>query len=277
MKKAAIEIFKNIVGNTEYIFKKLKYPKDELVVLCMHSTPADHQRQFENIVEFLLKHFTALDPKQLDEYYSGKLKNGPYVLFTFDDGLKNNLQATKALEKRGLKALFFVVPEFIKSQNQKAFYLKNIRPITDPAFDKELEDFTAMSFDDLRMLQKNGHLVGSHSSSHTLHNKMSMSELTSEIVDCKMVLARELSVSPNTFCSINNTSLSVNSEAKKMISENYNFHFTTFPGFNGTDKNRQIIYRRNIEVNWPIGKIKFSLGQVDLARWTFAIQQFRDL
>ena len=277
MKRAAIEIYKNIVGNAEYTFKKLNYPADELVVLCMHSTPCDHQHKFELILDFLLKHFTILDPNQIDEYYQGNLKNGPYLLFTFDDGLKNNLYAAQLLEKRGLRAMFFIVPEFIRSNDQKTFYIKNIRPITDPSFDKEPEDFVAMSFDDLRTLQSSGHIIGSHTSCHTLNRDMNKIQIENEIIQSKDAIMSELKIEPTSFCSINNTTVSVNSIAKKMIAENYRFHFTTFPGLNSTSKESQIIFRRNIEVNWPLGKIKFSLGQVDLARWSDEIRRFRAL
>jgi len=277
MKKLIAEIFKNIAGNGEYFFRKLKYPSDELLVLCMHSTPLEWQSEFEKIISFLLRHFKTLDPKKLNEYFAGQLNDGPYILFTFDDGLKNNLYAAHSLEQRGLNAIFFIVPEFVQSSNQKEFYLKNIRPVTDAAFDKAEEDFTAMSFNDLHNLQNAGHEIGSHTSSHAMDLRMSDTKLFHEIIDCKIILQYELNIVPTSFCSVNNTSHSVNSEAKKLISHHYMYHFTTFPGLNRKDKNKQLIHRRNIEVNWTLGKIKFSLGQFDLVRWFASIQQFRDL
>lgn len=261
----------------EYFIKKLKYPSDELVVLCMHSTPADHNSEFEKIINFLLLHFEPMNPKNLEQYYSGTMKNGPYVLFTFDDGLKNNLNAARALQKRGIYAIFFVVPEFIKSARQKEYYLKNIRPVTDPDFDKEVEDFAAMSFEDLRQLQQSGHVIGAHTSTHRMTREMNEAELSGEVIACKESLTAALGSAPQTFCSINNTSASVSARAKKMIAENYDFHFTTFPGLNSAAKNKQLIFRRNIEVNWPLSRIKFALGQADFPRWSSSIQQFRDL
>ncbi len=277
MKRFLVDTYKNLAGFSEYAFRKLTYPKNELIVLCMHSTPDDRLQHFSSLVDFICKHFKPLSPAQLDDYYNQHLTDGPYVLFTFDDGLKNNLKAAQVLSSKHISALFFLVPAFISSTSQKEFYMRNIRPAIDESVDRLEEDFTAMSYENLKLLKRDGHYFGAHSMTHTLHNEMLGDDLRIEIANCKTVLEQNIGCEIDSFCSINNTSLSINAAGKKVIDENYRFHFTTFPGLNSSEKNRHLILRRNIEVHWSLGKIKFALGQADLGRWKAEIHRFRQL
>jgi hypothetical protein len=54
-------------------------------------------------------------------------------------------------------------------------------------------------------------------------------------------------------------------------------HFTTFPGLNAETKNGRLIYRRNIELDWSLGMIKYALGKWDLSRWRGEIERFQQL
>ncbi|MFN0033303.1 MAG: polysaccharide deacetylase family protein [Flavobacteriales bacterium] len=277
MKQLLADIYKQLAGSTEYLFRGFHYASDELIVLCMHSTPKSHLPQFEQLLDFLLQHFKPLPPEDLRSYYHGELADGPYVLFTFDDGLRNNLHAANALHMRGIHAYFFLVPGFIQSSNQAEYYQKNIRPAINRKVDKLEEDFEAMSVDEVKKLLADGHSIGVHSYTHTLHGDMNGEELQHEVIESKAALESMFACRLNSFCSINHTTHSVNAICKRMIESNYTFHFTTYPGLNAEEKKPQLIYRRNIEVHWPMGKIKFALGQADLDRWKPVVAHFQHL
>ena len=271
------DIIKSSIGHLEFFSGGWKYRADELLVLCMHSTPADRMKSFAVITDDLLKHFKPLHPNQLEAYYRGELQEGPYVLFTFDDGLKNNLPVAEFLHSRGLGAFFFLVPDFISSNEQMLYYRKNIRPIIDPTLDKLDEDFSAMSQEDVLNLLKHGHQIGSHTMSHLLRNTATAEEVNREVVESQKLLKAWFGCDVNSFCSVIQTTISVNAMAKSAIEQQYKFHFTTFPGLNGAEKNPRMIFRRNIEVNWSKGKIRFALGQWDLRRWKPQILHFLSL
>lgn len=271
------DIIKSSIGHLEFYSGGWKYRADELLVLCMHSTPADRMKSFALITDDLLKHFKPLHPSQLEAYYHGELLEGPYVLFTFDDGLKNNLHVAEFLHSRGLGAFFFLVPDFISSNEQMLYYRKNIRPIIDPTLDKLDEDFSAMSQEDVLNLLKHGHQIGSHTMSHLLRNTATAEEVNREVVESQKLLKAWFGCDVNSFCSVIQTTISVNAMAKSAIEQQYKFHFTTFPGLNGAEKNPRMIFRRNIEVNWSKGKIRFALGQWDLRRWKPQILHFLSL
>jgi peptidoglycan/xylan/chitin deacetylase (PgdA/CDA1 family) len=274
MKKKLIDFYKSVLGFTEFAIGGWNYPKDELVVLCMHSTPADQEQAFFAMLEFILKQFKPLDPAALNDYFDGKLSNGPYVLFTFDDGLKNNLHVAKWLESKGIHAYFFLVPAFMLSDEPINYYRKNIRQLVDHSFDKLDDDFSPMNVGDINKLIQAGHKVGSHTYTHLMRKESDEKALLHEIVDSKNELERVLNIPADAFCSPINSAISVSSSAKALIAKNYEFHFTTFPGLHSELREKQLIFRRNIEVNWPLNKIKFALGQWDLRRWKPVLEEY---
>lgn len=251
----------------EFTFTQLRYPGNELIVLCMHSTPADRTEQFNRKVDWITKRFTPLHPDQLPDYFSGKLSNGPYVLFTFDDGLKNNLHAARALANRSIGAVFFIVPKFIEAQDGHRYYTQYIRPIVDRKVDHEAEDTLPMDRDELEALVQMGHRIESHTLTHRMNLAMASDELDDEINGSADWITKQLNLNVNAFCSPNNTLFSVGTVAKQKIAERYAYHYTTLPGLNAIEQNPQFICRRNIEVHWPMGKVLFALGKWDLARW----------
>jgi peptidoglycan/xylan/chitin deacetylase (PgdA/CDA1 family) len=269
MKRALIQLYKSTLGHTERLFGRLP-SENELLVACMHSTPKDRLADFEKLVETLRKRFTFLDPSDLPLYLENpnNFTNGPYFLFTFDDGLANNLESAKVLAAHKIKAIYFVVPDFIDSTDQNAYYRANIRPIVDEKIDHETSDTTAMSWSDLAALAKMGHCIGNHTKTHCLHQGMSIQEIEAELSYTDIKIQEKIGAQPLFFASPNNTLESVGNAAAQVILRNKYFHFTTIPGLHARGENpKNWIYRRNIEVHWGQGAIEFALGSFDLSRW----------
>ena len=130
--------------------------KNELVVLNFHGTQKKFIKEFENKIAFLAQHFEFLSPSNIPDYQNRKLKNEkPFVLLTFDDGIKNNLYAAEILNKMQIKALFFVIPGFINEnvKDQKIIFSKKIFvQLLIRILIQKREDFTAMSWNDLQKL-----------------------------------------------------------------------------------------------------------------------------
>lgn len=275
-----IQAIKSIVGQAEFAIQGgYGYGRGELIVVCMHSTPQDRIAEFSDLVTQLTKHFKPLHPSRLRDYFSGTggVSDGPYILFTFDDGLKNNLLSAKILAEKQMQAIYFVVPDFIDAANQDQYYRTNIRPLVDEKIDHEPEDTTAMSIEDLKMLVSLGHVIGSHTSSHLLAAGQSENQLVRELVDSKRIIEEWIGQPVLHFASPNNSLLSVDKAAAEFIAANYVFHHTTLPGINESNENPQCIFRRNIEVFWTKGQIRFALGHWDLARWKRRTDSFQAL
>jgi peptidoglycan/xylan/chitin deacetylase (PgdA/CDA1 family) len=272
---------KAILGQMSILFDKFSYKSNELVVLNYHSTPKKFIHNFEHQLAIFQKHFDIINPSDLENYFNDKLvSKRPKLIYSFDDGLKNNLYAAQVLKKNNIQAFYFLVPDFIetKTSEQKQFYIKNIRPIINPLIDSEDEDFQALNWNEIIKLINEGNRIGSHTKSHTLiSGKASYFEAQKEIVESKQDLERNTGFKISAFCSINNTLVSVGQLEKKLINENYKFHFTTLPGYNSINKSPYFIKRRNIECYWPDGAVYFALGKCDLARWVKKLELYEQL
>jgi peptidoglycan/xylan/chitin deacetylase (PgdA/CDA1 family) len=277
MKKLLADTYKAVIGNAELMLTGLKNDPSELMVLCMHSTPKDRLHDFSNLCDRLMRHFKPIRASEIGDWFDGRLSDGPYLLFTFDDGLKNNLGAAEILNKRNITAYFFLVPAFMEASDGRLYYRTNIRKVIDPAYDHEPEDFLPMNVEDIKGLLSHGHKIGSHTMTHLLRSGMDHEQIRYEIAGSREWLQRTFSTDADAFCSPINTTMSVDQYAKEIIRKEYRFHFTTYPGLNAEFRDPQMICRRNIETDWSFGKISFAAGRWDLKRWRAGIEQFRSL
>lgn len=279
IKRIAARAIKQVLGSLEYRFTGLRIPQNELLVLCIHSTPRKFDPELKDFLGWIANRFVPFHPDDLQDYFDRpeKFADGPYVLLTFDDGLLNNFLTASVLEESGFHGLFFVVPDFIDAEDPASYYRQHIRPDIDQQVDSREEDFSPMNWGDLRTLIRRGHRVGCHSMTHRLWHSMAPDELRTEILSGRERISLELGVHDMAFCSPNNTLLSVNREAAAMIRENFTFHFTTFPGLNSELRDPQLVLRRNVEVFWPRSLQWFSIGAWDLKRWSPVIEEYRKI
>jgi peptidoglycan/xylan/chitin deacetylase (PgdA/CDA1 family) len=273
-------IVKSILGNIEFLFSTTKNESCSLFVVNYHGTQKKFISNFERQLIFFQKNYTLISPEQLDDFYSNKLEQKKYLLITFDDGVKNNLNAKNILDKYNIKAYFFIIPDFIDTvkEKQNDFFLRNIRPTINPAIDQNNEDFNSLTWEEIQDILKKEHGIGSHTKSHHLiSNIASNTHSEQEIKDSKLLIEQKLNIKINSFCSINNTSESIGRKEKQIIEQNYEYHFTTFPGPNSPTSSKLLIKRANIESFWLLGAVKYALGSWDLKRWKRKIEEFESL
>lgn len=263
--------YKSIIGQTEWLFGFIrKSAKKDLVVCALHSVPVRFLGEFGKLIDWLKSHYTILHPNQVDDYsnHPEKYSDGPYLLLTFDDGLQNNLNAAELLATRGLSAIFFIVPEFVDSSESEQYYLTHIRPAPNYRIDSSIEDRSAMSWDGIKRVIELGHVIGSHSLTHSMHAAMKAADFEKEIIESKRILETKLSTKITHFATPNNTLAAANPRMSEVIQKHYSWHHTTIPGIQEpANLSRGYLYRRNIEVHWQRSIVKFSLGHFDLRRW----------
>jgi peptidoglycan/xylan/chitin deacetylase (PgdA/CDA1 family) len=274
-------IVKSIIGRIEKFFWRFQNTlnTETIIVLNYHSTPKKFIKKFEKQLLFYKKYFEFISPAQLDEFFDkGSINKSlkPKMLITFDDGLKNNIYAIEVLDRLKIKGLFFIVPDFVNSTNQKDYYLSKIRDFINPNVDSELEDFQAMNWNELDEVSKKGHVIGCHSMSHTMKNTNSQEELNLEIIQSKLHIEEKLNLQVDAFCAPNNSLFSVSSLAKKLINENYSYFHSTFPGDN-QDREKQFIKRSNVECFWPLGSVMQAIGGYERKRWMTEIEKYKEL
>lgn len=270
----ASHLAKALLGNfiAPFIIKE----KNRLIVLNYHGTQKKYLSNFKAQLDYYSKHFDFISPDEFEDYALGQLElKGQKLLLTFDDGIKNNLYAIDELNKRNISAYFFVVPGFVncKHKEQKDFFVQNIRPLINPNIDSLEEDFLSLNWSEIKKICER-HVIGCHTYSHTITSKEeNMEVLHKEIIEAKEIIESHVSKKVNSFCSINNTLLSVNAQAKQMIEKNYDFHFTTFGGINQPINSKRI-ERINVESHWLLGAVKFALSRLETKRWKEKIETY---
>ncbi len=274
-------LVKAVLGTIEWLFGNPN-PTGELVVINYHGTPLKFSSNFEKQLQFFQKEFTLIAPSDINSFYNNTITKSskPFLLLTFDDGVLNNLYAIDVLNKYNLKAYFFVVPDFIntKVELQKEYFITHIRPTIHSVIDNKDEDFKAIGWSELKKLANNGHQIGSHTKTHTLVNTDSVEKVQLEIIESKIIIEQEIQLETvNSFCSINDSSLSINKTSMDLVKKNYDYFFSTYPGSNLNDKNKLLIYRCNIESYWLLGAVKYAIGKWDQKRWAAKIHSFKKL
>lgn len=270
-------VLKAIIGN--FFSLSIFSPKNQLIVLNYHGTQIKFIDNFIYQIHYLKKKYEIITPTQFEELIL--LKNevkGKKVLLTFDDGIKNNLYAINELNKLGISVYLFAVPGFINTskEEQKFFFIRNIRPTIIPEIDSRPEDFMALSWDELIEISKN-HTIGSHTYSHTmLKNVLDEKKLKEELIQSKTVIENKIGIKVNSFCSINNTLLTIGKKESEIVQHNYQYHFTTFGG-NNLEIDPFLIKRINVECYWLKGAFKFALSPFEFYRWNKKILGFKHL
>ena len=209
---------------------------NRLRVLLYHDVPSNEEISFYNQLVWLKKNWNIVTPLEFEEMITGKIPIiGNNLLITFDDGLlSNRVVAEKILNPLGIKAIFFVISEFIKINNHidaREFVSENIIPKSSI---KDIpNDWRNLQWIDLSALISQGHTIGHHTKMHKrLSECISESELEEEIVlsakEVEMKLDIEIKHFAYTFGDID----SLSESALLLAGSQFNFVYSGLRGNN---------------------------------------------
>jgi glycosyltransferase involved in cell wall biosynthesis/peptidoglycan/xylan/chitin deacetylase (PgdA/CDA1 family) len=159
---------------------------NRLRVLALHDIPSNQEFALKKLLQELQKKWNIVSPKTFEEMILGNEPiQGNNLLITFDDGfISNRLVAEKVLNPLGIKAIFFVVTDFIDIKNvhdAHQFIAENMLP---KGKKEEIPiHWCNMQWEDLTALIEQGHTIGSHTKKHTrLSSCINKDELIEELV-----------------------------------------------------------------------------------------------
>ncbi|AXX16213.1 MULTISPECIES: polysaccharide deacetylase family protein [Leptospira] len=236
--------------------RSLKIKDDsELRVLLYHDIAGQERSRFRTQLEKISIDWKFISPEVFAEMVRGEKEIlGRNLLLTFDDGyLSNRIVAEEILEPLGIKALFFIISDFVdiqKKQEIRKFISNNIYP----SFTVEqVPDFWApMRWEDLEVLLHKGHSIGSHTKTHArLSEIASVDRLQDEILASKRKLENKLGIYINHFAYTFGDLDSFSKDALRMAKEHYEFIHT---GLRGDNK---------ISPTWAIRRESFSPSDTD--------------
>ena len=220
-----------------------------------HNIEKKNFQLVENNLTALKRNYNFINPKKLKKNSYPKGKNN--LLITFDDGFKSNFIFAKTiLKKLKIKGIFFIVTDFVNLNNKKnKLILKNILPGKNFLDNSQ---YNPMSWDDIRKLQKMGHVIGSHTKSHLkLSEIKSMTILKNQIISPISIFKKNKIKKPFFFAYSFGDFYSFNKECFDIAKSKYKFIFSGIRGDNC--KFSKIIFRDNIKDNYSLKTINFFI------------------
>jgi peptidoglycan/xylan/chitin deacetylase (PgdA/CDA1 family) len=224
-------------------------------ILMLHNIKKKNFRILETNLSELKKIYNFIDPSKLIKLKF--LKNKKNLLITFDDGFKSNfIFAKTVLKKLKIKGIFFIVTDLINSNNRKKKkIIENIFPGKNFS---NIPKYNTMSWNDLRNLEKMGHVIGTHTKSHIrLSEIKSLHNLRDQIISPINIFNKNKLKKPNFFAYSFGDFYSFNKKCFDVAKSKYKFVFSGIRGDN--IKPQKILYRDNIEDNYSLNTINFFL------------------
>ncbi len=210
--------------------------QDSLRVLLYHDIPPSDQTRFASQLHWLSKSWGFVTAEKFSAMVLGDEPiKGRNLLLTFDDGFASNrVVAEEVLNPMGIKALFFVVSDFMSLQNRedtRNFISKNIQPGSQA---KDLpETWGNMSWTDLEALLEQGHTIGAHTKTHARLSNINIEKnLEEEIVSCADILESNLGVTIDHFAYTFGDLASFSEEALIIAKRRFRFIYSGLRGDN---------------------------------------------
>ena len=256
-----------LLKNIFRVFGGYSKKKSRFRIINVHDILDNDFDKLEKILINLKKNWEFIDPLKLNDLDNTIDKN--YLLLTFDDGYKSQKVFTdKILNKLNIKAIFFIVTNFLNCKNQndaRRFVLKNI----DKNIKNNLNRYNEvdnMCNEDLLKLKSNSHVIGSHTVNHKKLTKIKdVKELEFEICESKKKLENLLSCPVNYFAYTYGDITSINKEVLKILKKNYKNIFSGIRGNNFLYPFHTILLRDELSPHYSIDLVdSFLSGYSDL-------------
>jgi peptidoglycan/xylan/chitin deacetylase (PgdA/CDA1 family) len=150
----------------------LKKPRVQF--LYIHHTFKDEEQKLDNLLKRLSKDHEFITYSQAADKVLSRTIDKPYITFSSDDGFKNNLRAAEILDRYGAKACFFVNPGIVGETDADKInrYCRQTLEFPPVEF---------LNWDEVGLLQKNGHEIGSHTMMHMNIAKASVQEINDDL------------------------------------------------------------------------------------------------
>jgi peptidoglycan/xylan/chitin deacetylase (PgdA/CDA1 family) len=225
-------------------------------ILMLHDVPESQTDRFHRLLQYLLEEHGVLTPREAEERLSGgggPSDSGrvPYLL-TFDDGFKTNATvAGKILQGYGVKAIFFVCPDFLDlpPESHEVVIAANIyEGRIDESFPEERR---FMSWDDCRLLAQSGHTIGAHSLSHRRLAGLDEAGLVREIVTPGEILENRLGVPVKWFAYPFGDIDSIDASSLQIIGSRYSFCCSGIRGLNTSETRSLTLLREQLLLDMP--------------------------
>tara|TARA_Y100001970_G_scaffold292771_1_gene435747 strand:- start:1860 stop:2690 length:831 start_codon:yes stop_codon:yes gene_type:complete len=257
MKNLILKILYSVIGEIN---------SNQLRVIIFHNIENNQEEKFEKLIKKLKETWNIITPSEFKDLTVNnniniKKKN---ILITFDDGYKSQKIITeKYLDPLNIKALFFIVSDFIKLKTKNEahnFIRKNF--YKEERSELILDENTLnMSQEDIQELISNGHSIGGHTGTHAelskiKNNNMFLDEIINSSLRLENIIQNyKIEDFAYTFGDLE----SIDEKSTKAILKNYKYLYSGLRG-NNLNLNSKIIRRDAISLTEPFEVISAYLN-----------------
>jgi peptidoglycan/xylan/chitin deacetylase (PgdA/CDA1 family) len=226
-----------------------------LRVLLYHDIVPRDRARFAAHIRWLARSWTFVSIEQFAAMVSGETPvRGRNVFLTFDDGFASNrVVAEEILTPLGIRALFFVVSDFVSQvdrESAREFIAHRIHPGSRVA--EMPAHLYNMGWSDLEALLEQGHSVGAHTQTHPRLSAIASDlERGREIVQSADTLATRLGVPIEHFAYPFGDVASFSADALAMARGRFRFVYSGLRGDNGTGVSPFALRRESVAANDP--------------------------
>lgn len=247
--------------------------------LNYHDTPREFVSHFRRQLEWYRANFVDCNYQRL----RGLISDGtwasskPGILISFDDGLKSNYEvAAPLLEEFGFTGWFMIPVAFLDTSREE----QNKFAVTNRIDHHGINSGDlAMSWSDVRDLERRGHIITCHSMNHKrLSDSLNDAELHEEIVLAKDVLESRLGHTVSGFTWVGGEESSYSRRAFRFILQaNYSEVFCTNCDVIGSQNDPLFLERSNIEAHFSLMQTRLVLGGIYDWKYSVKRKRVRDL
>jgi len=182
---AALSFALDLVTFFKFIFAAFQKPNSpHLRILIFHEVADEDLLNVSEQLKFLKKNWDFISPKQLFQLQKKEIElSRNALLVTFDDGfLSCKKVAAQVLAPLDIKAIFFVIPDFVRLANNPSvedFVKQNILLVGESYSVMPYQ--WAMGVSDISSLISEGHYVGNHTKRHRRLSELSTLDIDNEI------------------------------------------------------------------------------------------------
>ena len=151
--------------------------KPRVQFLYIHHIFKDEEIKLRRLLEVLSKHHTFISYSEGVERIKNCNIDKPYIVFSTDDGFKNNINAGKIFSDFGVSACFFINPQILDCANYETIVEHCKTHLHFPPVE-------FLNWNEINYLQKLGHEIGSHTMNHKNIAQTNDIEIVNDMKEC---------------------------------------------------------------------------------------------
>ena len=209
------------------------------------------QFDFEKFIKKIIVKYEVINLDEAIILIKNKIFiNKPKIVLTFDDGFEECYTIiTPILNKYNLKATFFINPKCINSDIEISEFINNNLKVN---LNKKF-----MTWDNIKKISDDGHIVGSHTYSHLILNNLNKDILEKEIVLSKKIIEEKLNIVCKYFAYPFGNDNYFDNNAFNLANTIYDYTFISGNYSTYFFKIKNVLTRRHFEPNWNFKHILY--------------------